>query len=274
MNKQLSASTVIGFGWQVVKANMLFFIAVMIVGGIVSGSADTISEMIAPSETTDFFTLPLAKQIALLLLDVIGWALTLIIGIGYNRISLSFCDQVKPPFETLFSFRGIFWKYAIMEFLRGLLVFAGLLMLIIPGIYFALSAFAAPFFIIDYQLSPDQAIKASFRVTKGCRWQLLGFFLLLILLNLGGFLCLVVGLLVTVPISLIATALAYRHLVMQTEGLEEFGITPPQPAYAHAPANEVPYDPYQRNAAPDMPPDMPWPEDTKTDGSNDNPPWT
>jgi len=68
------------------------------------------------------------------------------------------------------------------------------------------------FIVIDRALGPIDAMKESKRITSGYRWRLLGFVLLLALINLAGVIALVVGLLVTVPVTSIAFANAYRVL--------------------------------------------------------------
>jgi len=50
------------------------------------------------------------------------------------------------------------------------------------------------------------------RITRGHKWQLFGFVLLLLLINLLGLLALVVGILVSIPVSTLAFVHAYRVL--------------------------------------------------------------
>ena len=52
----------------------------------------------------------------------------------------------------------------------------------------------------------------SSRITRGHKWPLFGFVLMLVLINLLGALALIVGLLVSVPVSTLAFAHAYRVL--------------------------------------------------------------
>lgn len=55
-------------------------------------------------------------------------------------------------------------------------------------------------------------MKESWRITKGHKWQLLLLFLALLLVNLLGLLALFVGIFVSVPITMLAFAHAYRTL--------------------------------------------------------------
>jgi uncharacterized membrane protein len=67
--------------------------------------------------------------------------------------------------------------------------------------------------VIDKNLEPVEAVKTSWRMTKGNVWNLFFFGILLGLINILGFLCLIVGLFITVPLSMLATAFVYRKLL-------------------------------------------------------------
>jgi uncharacterized membrane protein len=82
----------------------------------------------------------------------------------------------------------------------------------VPGIIFMLMFMFTTFIVIERELGPIDAMKESRRITRGHKWQLLGFLLLLVLINLLGLLALVVGMLVSIPVSSLAFAHAYRLL--------------------------------------------------------------
>jgi uncharacterized membrane protein len=96
--------------------------------------------------------------------------------------------------------------------LLGLTVAAGLILLIVPGIIFALMFMFTTFIVIDREFGPIDSMKESRRLTYGHKWKLLGLSLLLVLINLLGLAVLVVGLLVSIPVSSLAFAHAYRVL--------------------------------------------------------------
>ena len=60
----------------------------------------------------------------------------------------------------------------------------------------------------------------SSKVTKGAKWDLFVFSLLLVAINIGGALCFLVGLLITVPMSAVSWAFVYRKLVARIEETE------------------------------------------------------
>ena len=80
------------------------------------------------------------------------------------------------------------------------------------AVILAMGLMFVPYLVIDRGLGPIEAMKESWRVTKGHKWQLFFLFLALIGLNILGAIALIIGLLVTVPISMLAAAHAYRTL--------------------------------------------------------------
>lgn len=79
--------------------------------------------------------------------------------------------------------------------------FLGLLMLIIPGIYFAVSYIFAHIFVWFFDIEPTEAIKLSRKTVSGNFGQIFLLCLVLAGINLLGVLALGVGVLLTMPFS-------------------------------------------------------------------------
>ena len=106
-------------------------------------------------------------------------------------------------------------NYLISAILAGVIVLAGLLLLVVPGIYLAIRLQYYKFLIVDKEnISPVMALKESWRMTEGHTWNLFLFMLLIILINFIGAMLLGIGLFVSVPVSLIAYAFLYRKLLV------------------------------------------------------------
>jgi uncharacterized membrane protein len=97
--------------------------------------------------------------------------------------------------------------------LQALIVIGGFILLIIPGIFFALRLQFTCYLIVDKNLGPVEAVKTSWKITKGNAWNLFFLGILLGLINILGLLCLIVGLFVTVPLTMLATTFVYRKLL-------------------------------------------------------------
>lgn len=162
------------------------------------------------------YRLPFPKVIFYLLTFAL-WVMGVIIQIGWLKIGLLLSRDQKPAISELFSNGALFLQYILGSICYGLAVLGGFILLIIPGIIFMIMLGMYAYFIVDKNLGPIESLKASRALTKGVRWQLFCFGALIFLLNLAGLLCLVVGLLFTIPASSIATAYVYDQLHKQDE---------------------------------------------------------
>ena len=134
--------------------------------------------------------------------------------IGLVKISLDFCDGKRPKISDLFTQYPLFFKYLIGMVLYGLIVFSGTLLLIIPGIIWSLKYWFFDYYIVDQGLGPVKSLKSSSAITKGIKMDLFLFLLLLALMNIAGALLLLIGLFITVPVSMVAAAFVYRKLMI------------------------------------------------------------
>ncbi|MBP9668723.1 MAG: hypothetical protein KBE09_00330 [Candidatus Pacebacteria bacterium] len=103
-----------------------------------------------------------------------------------------------------------FVPYLIVTLLTGIAVIVGLVLLVVPGLVAMTMFLFAPYLVLDKGMSPIDAMKHSMKITEGRRMSLFVFLLSLIGANILGALLLGVGLLVSVPVSLLATVRAYR----------------------------------------------------------------
>jgi len=226
--KYFRFSDVLSYGWNVMKTCLGFFVGVGIVW-ILAIYATTIIELVL-RHTIYTESFPSALKI---FMAIANWVIGIIIGIGIIKIALSFCDEQKPPFSTLFTAPwNCFWRYLAAGILYMLILMAGFILLIVPGVIWTVKFGLWPYFVIDKGLGPIQALKASSRTTMGVKWDLFGFGVLCAIFNLAGLICLIVGIFATYPTIIVAHALVYRQLAAQTPELEEFGINQTPTEYA------------------------------------------
>ena len=132
---------------------------------------------------------------------------------GLIRIPLRLHDNKGVGFTDVFSCFLLFFNYLFGAILYGLIIFGGMISLIIPGIIWAIKFQFYSYFIVDEGLGPIEALKRSSLITKGVKSNLFLFGLLL-LINVLGALCLLVGLFVTIPPVTIAVFFVYRKLAV------------------------------------------------------------
>ena len=200
MNKKdFSIEEALQYGWDIMKTNIWLFVGVLVVAWFVTGVPHGIAGGLQRESAGLAF-----------LFRIVGWIDSIIISRGLTRIALKFIDNQAPKFEDLFSFKPYFWRYLGASILVALVVWAGLILLIIPGIYWAIKFQFYGYFVIDQGCDPVESMKRSSRITQSVKWKLLAFGIVLFFINVIGAMLLLIGLFVTVPITLMAYSIVYR----------------------------------------------------------------
>jgi uncharacterized membrane protein len=143
---------------------------------------------------------------------VVNLGLGTLISMGATAFYLAAHDNPDTADLSLLWHPRPFWRYLGASILLSLAVAIGFVLLIVPGIIFGLMFMFATFIVIERELGPIDAMNESHRLTRGHKWQLFGFVLLLVLVNLLGLLALLVGIFVSIPVSTLAFVHAYRVL--------------------------------------------------------------
>jgi uncharacterized membrane protein len=206
----------IRFGWETFKKRPIFFAAATIA---VFAASWIIS-----------YVLGLLSQggAATLLATLANMIVSILISMGTAAFFLRAHDAPESVSFADYWHPRPFWKFVVGMLLTGLIVavpaFALLLLatfvnvnLVLVGLgVYALAILPRVLFVqylvIDTGAGPVDAVRKSFRMTRSAWLQLVGLFVVSILLNILGALALVVGLLVTTPVTTLALVHAYRTL--------------------------------------------------------------
>ena len=97
--------------------------------------------------------------------------------------------------------------------LIGFFTFLGVLAFIIPGLVIAAMYKFTYLFIVDKRMEFWPAMQASHNLVRNDYFGFTMFLILAFLVNVLGFLCFIVGLFVTVPVTFAAITIAYNELV-------------------------------------------------------------
>ena len=190
----------ISFGWRTVTGNLWFFVLL----AIIVLAIGFIPQLLGRIGKEVYAFVPL---IALAL-----WVLQIFVQLGIVKIALKFCDGGVGTIPDLFSQGRLFFRYLGASILYGLVVGVGFLLLIVPGIVWGIKFGLFSYVLVDKNLGVVASLKESARLTQGSKGNLFLLGLLLALVNFVGVIALGVGLFVTVPITMIASAFAYRKL--------------------------------------------------------------
>ncbi len=201
--KTFSPTKAIRFGWDTVKKRLFFFMGLELTVGLISYIPGLLNEQFKE------------KVLLTFLISLVSWFIRMAISLGLIQIMLNVVSAKKVKFNDLFSqfdFNFVL-RYIASSILAGLAIIGGLILLIIPGIYIANRLSMIGYVFVDKKnIGPIDAIKESWRITKGNVWNLVGFGLLSLVITLVGVLALFVGVLVAAAVSGVAGAYIYKTL--------------------------------------------------------------
>lgn len=199
----------IGKGWQVMKKNVWQLlglqVALLLLFFLLLGLIDLL--LPTPSETVWY--LQLANVFAN---GIVSYSFS----IGIVTLALQYADNLSVKFTDFFSKMHLVVNYFIATLLYGLFVFLGFVCLIVPGFIIMARLSLYGYLIVDEDMGPIEALKASWKLVTGVTWRMLGFILASMLISTVGILCLGVGFLFAFPTVTIANAFLYRQLWRQS----------------------------------------------------------
>jgi uncharacterized membrane protein len=143
----------------------------------------------------------------------IGAVFSAFFAVGMQRGVLAAVRGQEVRLRTLFSGADVLWPALVASIATSLLVAAGSVALLIPGIIAAIATAYAPTLIADRHMGGVEAMAASFRITRGHWASLFALGLLCALVFAGGILALGIGALPALAISYAAFAHAYLHCI-------------------------------------------------------------
>ncbi|WP_370248326.1 hypothetical protein [Nocardioides sp.] len=210
-NSGWSIGNALSYGWTKFQANVgqiLLTALVLFVGiGVVYGVMFAITAAVG----SDSFVLSLV--LLSLTIGVVIVAAQLI-GAGLIRGALDVTEGRPFLMSSAFKFADV-GKVLVTALIIGGLSFVGFLLCYLPGVIVAFATSYAMYFVVDKNMEPVDAVKASVDLVRSRLGDTILWWLVAAVVgSIGGCLC-GVGALVTYPIALIGTAYTYKHLTGQ-----------------------------------------------------------
>jgi uncharacterized membrane protein len=201
-NDRFSMGDAIRFGWEAMKNNILFFILFLIVTWAISGAFNYAPYWGSNSVSFRF------------IFNILGWIVSIFISMAVIKIGLRLTAKAEATAEVsdAWSAYPYFLNYLVGSILYGLIVLGGLILLIVPGIIWAIKYSFFGYLIIDRDMGPVEALKRSGEITKGYKWDLFLLGLLFFGIVLLGIIACVVGIFAAIPTIWVAHAYVYRTL--------------------------------------------------------------
>jgi len=196
-------------GWQTYKTNFGFlivtFILYLLIMGVINGLEAYLSEK---------------ESVFGLIIAIVGVFVSFLIQIGWVRIGLKLLNGELAEYEDLLKNGDRVLSYFLGNLLVGVIVAAGLVLLVIPGIYWALKYMYVPYLIADRNLKVGEAMRLSAVMTNGVKWKLVGYGFVQLGLIIAGVLALFVGLLAVLPTLWLTSLGIYQQLLNYVEKID------------------------------------------------------
>lgn len=197
-------------GWQTYKTNFGFlivtFILYLLIMGVINGLEAYLSEK---------------ESVFGLIIAIVGVFVSFLIQIGWVRIGLKLLNGELAEYEDLLKNGDRVLSYFLGNLLVGVIVAAGLVLLVIPGIYWALKYMYVPYLIADRNLKVGEAMRLSAVMTNGVKWKLVGYGFVQLGLIIAGVLALFVGLLAVLPTLWLTSLGIYQQLLNHVEKIDK-----------------------------------------------------
>ena len=219
-----SVGNAVSYGWnkfqanagQIIIAGLIAFVAIVVFQVVAAVIRAILTEpasctgtglTVTCDEGTGFLVSIFASAISSFLFFFVYQ----VIGAGIIRGSLAITEGRQFEFNELFKTDKI-GPVIITSLISGAIIFVGTLLCFLPGIIASFMLSYSLYFVIDQDMAPLDAIKASFNLVKdnvgtALLWAVVAFAITLV----GAILC-GVGLIVAIPVSFIGTAYTYKLL--------------------------------------------------------------
>ncbi len=198
----LTFGGLISQGWAVFKANWIKLLGVAVVVIILQVVLSVVQEQLTKN----------GNELLGGVIGIVGSIASTIIGMGWLSIYLKAVRGEEIEVIDVFTKYDRFFTYLFGNIMSGLVVMVGFLLLIVPGIIWAIKYMFVPYLIVDTQKGASASLEASGKMTDGMKLRLFFYGLGFLGYNLLGLLALGIGLLVTIPVTALAGTIMYDVL--------------------------------------------------------------
>ena len=201
---------VLGGAWNLFRSNWAVLLFAMLLGGCVEQLPSHVNSVLVARH----IILQFSREywIALSAAMLCGTFIGAFFEVGLTKIWLAAARGSAPEFGELFSGGPRYFAMLGYKMLSALVVGLGLMAFVVPGVILAMGFKFGSFYVVDQEMGPVEAMKASWEATDGQKAQV---FLLAVvewLLGLAGILACCFGALVTFPIIALASTTVYLRI--------------------------------------------------------------
>lgn len=196
----------LSYGWEVMKKNLPLFIGLCLISMFISSLQNALG---SPSRGLFIgFRALLALCLQLVMI---------VVHMGWLYIALRLRDGRAVELRDVLTPLSQLADFLFAAILCGIIVTLGFVLLIVPGVIWAIRYCFVGMLIIDQKLDPLSAMRRSAELTAGVTGELFVFGLCLMGLNLLGAMAFGIGLFATLPTSIMAAVHVYRRLLARAQ---------------------------------------------------------
>ena len=163
-----------------------------------------------------WYLLGIALAFALLFIVAVGdtmvTALASVLYGGYIMMLITHFRGGSIEFDDMFAINDRWISYSFLMIIKTFFIILGFLCFIIPGIYLSMRWAFAELLVIDQNMRPLEALRASSKMTEGNRWKLFWFTLVSMFLVTAGFFFFFIGAVVMGVVITLAMIKIYDDL--------------------------------------------------------------
>jgi uncharacterized membrane protein len=174
----------------------------------------------------------LAIHAGLALIPILGWIAGMVIGpalsAGYFIYIRKKIRGEPAQFSDFFGGFDYLGQLFLLGLVSGILIFIGILLCILPGLYLFVAYMFASFLVIARELDFWQAMETSRKAVTANLGSMIFLLLAFLGINILGALACLVGLIFTIPLTYCASVVAF-HMIFEEEVQTVAPPLPPTP---------------------------------------------
>lgn len=212
---------VVSAAWNKFGPNWATLVFSFFLAGLIGGIPRALPAVLVASGSMDIHSDE--YQITNGICALVGFIVQMLFQPGLIKIWLGAARGGAPQFGDLFSSMGRFPAMLATMFLMILGIYLGMILLIVPGVILALGLGLAQYFVVDKNMGPIDAMKASWAATDGHKAKLFLLGLISVGILLLGCVACYIGMFVALPLVSLAYAIVYLRLTGQDPAYGGFG---------------------------------------------------
>ncbi len=198
MSKIIDLGSLLEKSWKLFKINLFFCLGVGVIFFIMALILDTAANAV-----------PTPYQY---LVYLFGAIVLLLLQLGVIKVCLALVDGKQTDYNNLWNNARFIWSYVGASLLTAIPIILGLVLLVLPGVYLYVRWQFFSVLIVDKNLGPIKALKESWRLTTNHVWDSFLLLLITVILTFSGALFYGIGLIFTLPFTMICLSMFYRTL--------------------------------------------------------------